>query len=70
MLLRMTRMRRVDIDPDARTARAEAGAVWADVTVPAGQHGQAVLAGSSPIKAAHDPDQVIISAHPVWPTRP
>jgi FAD/FMN-containing dehydrogenase len=34
MLLRMTRMRRVDIDPDARTARAEAGAVWADVTVP------------------------------------
>ena len=22
------------------------------------------------IKAAHDPDQVIISAHPVWPTRP
>jgi hypothetical protein len=22
------------------------------------------------IKAAHDPDQVIISAHPVWPARP
>ena len=22
------------------------------------------------IKAAHDPDQMIISAHPVWPTRP
>ena len=22
------------------------------------------------IKAAYDPDQVIISAHPVWPTRP
>ena len=22
------------------------------------------------IKAAHDPDQVMISAHPVWPTRP
>jgi FAD/FMN-containing dehydrogenase len=28
MLLRTTRMRRVDIDPATRTARAEAGAVW------------------------------------------
>jgi hypothetical protein len=45
MLLRTTRMRKVRIDPAARTARAEAGAVWQDVTVPAGQHG---LAGSSP----------------------
>src|SRR5580693_6308886 len=48
MLLRTTRMRKVRIDPAARTARAEAGAVWADVTVPAGQHGLAALAGSSP----------------------
>jgi FAD binding domain len=48
MLLRTTRMRQVDIDPAARTARAEAGAVWQDVTVPAGQHGLAGLAGSSP----------------------
>ena len=22
------------------------------------------------IKAAYDPDQLIVSAHPVWPTRP
>src|SRR5215469_10604280 len=48
MLLRTVRMRRVGIDPDGRTARAEAGALWQDVTVPAGQHGLAALAGSSP----------------------
>ena len=48
MLLRTTRMRQVRIDPAARTARADAGAIWADVTVPAGQHGLAALAGSSP----------------------
>jgi FAD binding domain len=48
MLLRTTRMRTVHIDPAARTARAEAGAVWQDVTVPAAQHGLAALAGSSP----------------------
>jgi hypothetical protein len=48
MLLRTTRMRRVDIDPAARTARAEAGAVWQDVTDPAAEHGLAALAGSSP----------------------
>jgi predicted ester cyclase len=48
MLLRTTRMRTVHIDPAARTARAGAGAVWPDVTVPAAQHGLAALAGSSP----------------------
>jgi hypothetical protein len=48
MLLRTTRMRTVHIDPAARTARAEAGAIWQDVSVPAGQHGLAALAGSSP----------------------
>jgi FAD/FMN-containing dehydrogenase len=47
MLLRTVRMRDVRIDPAARTARAEAGALWQDVTVPAGQHGLAALAGSS-----------------------
>jgi hypothetical protein len=47
MLLRTTRMRQVRIDPAARTARAEAGAVWADVTEPASRHGLAALAGSS-----------------------
>src|ERR1700722_19116970 len=48
MLLRTVRMRGVRIDPAARTARAEAGALWQDVTVPAAQHGLAALAGSSP----------------------
>jgi hypothetical protein len=48
MLLRTTRMRQVRIDPAARTARAEAGAVWADVTVPAAEHDLAALAGTSP----------------------
>jgi FAD/FMN-containing dehydrogenase len=48
VLLRTSRMRGVRIDPAARTARAEAGALWQDVTVPAGQHGLAALAGSSP----------------------
>jgi hypothetical protein len=48
MLLRTTRMRKVRIDPLTRTARAESGALWQDVTVPASQHGLAGLAGSSP----------------------
>jgi FAD/FMN-containing dehydrogenase len=48
MLLRTTRMRKVHIDPAARTARAEAGAVWQDITVPAAQHGLAALAGKAP----------------------
>jgi FAD/FMN-containing dehydrogenase len=47
MLLRTTRMRKVRIDPAARTARAEAGAVWQDVIDPAAAHGLAGLAGSS-----------------------
>jgi FAD/FMN-containing dehydrogenase len=48
LLLNTSRMRRVDIHPATRTARAEAGAQWQDVTVPAGEHGLAALAGSSP----------------------
>jgi hypothetical protein len=48
MLLRTSRMRSVRIDPVNRTACAEAGALWSDVTVPAGEHGLAALAGTSP----------------------
>jgi hypothetical protein len=48
MLLRTVRMRGIRIDPAARIARAEAGALWQDVTVPAGEHGLAALAGTSP----------------------
>ncbi len=48
VLVKTHRMRQVRIDPAARTARAEAGAVWADVVGPAAGHGLAGLAGSSP----------------------
>src|SRR3954469_15286573 len=42
------RMRQVDIDPTARRARVQAGAIWSDVSVPASAHGLAPLSGSSP----------------------
>src|SRR4051812_42208563 len=48
LLIRTHRMRRVEIDPGARIARAQAGAVWADVAAPANEHGLAALVGSSP----------------------
>ena len=48
MLLKTSRMRRVDIYAAIRTARAEAGAQWEDVTAPAGEYGLAALAGTSP----------------------
>jgi len=48
ILLRTDRMRAVTIDPQARVARVEAGALWMDVTAPAAEHGLAALAGSSP----------------------
>jgi FAD/FMN-containing dehydrogenase len=48
MLLRTSRMRGVRIDPSAGTARAEAGAVWRDVTGPAAEHGLAPLSGNAP----------------------
>jgi FAD/FMN-containing dehydrogenase len=48
LLLRTSRLRGVQIDPDTRTARADAGALWQDVAVPAGDHGLAALAGTAP----------------------
>lgn len=48
MLLKTSRMRRVDVDPASRIARAEAGAEWQHVTVAAAEHGLAALAGTSP----------------------
>jgi hypothetical protein len=48
ILLKTERMRGVEIDAEQRRARVESGAVWSDVTVPAGEHGLAALAGSSP----------------------
>ena len=41
-------MRGVHIDPEARTARAEAGVIWIEVVEAAAEHGLAALAGSSP----------------------
>jgi len=49
LLMRTSRMRGVQIDPDARTARADAGALWQDVTEPASEYGLAALAGTSPV---------------------
>ena len=48
ILVKTERMRGVTIDPDARRARVEAGAQWADVAVPAASHGLAGLAGTAP----------------------
>ena len=41
-------MRGVTIDPEAQTARAEAGVIWIEVVEAAAEHGLAALAGSSP----------------------
>jgi FAD/FMN-containing dehydrogenase len=48
ILLKTARMRGVSVDPEARVARVEAGAVWLEVTEAAAEHGLAALAGSSP----------------------
>jgi hypothetical protein len=48
VLVKTHAMRGVTIDPVARTARAEAGAVWRDVVEAAARHGLAALASSSP----------------------
>ena len=48
ILVKTSRMRRLETDPDARTARAEAGVLWEEVVLAAGEHGLAGLAGSSP----------------------
>ncbi|HEY0631894.1 MAG TPA: FAD-binding oxidoreductase [Thermoleophilaceae bacterium] len=48
VLIRTNRMRQVEIDPSARRARVQAGAIWSDVAPHASAHGLAALAGSSP----------------------
>src|SRR3954452_98759 len=48
VLIRTNRMRQVNIDPVARRARVQAGAIWSDVAAPANAHGLAALVGSSP----------------------
>jgi FAD/FMN-containing dehydrogenase len=48
ILVKTERMRGIEIDPGARIARVEAGAVWLEVVEAAAHHGLAALAGSSP----------------------
>ncbi len=48
LLLNMCRMKDIVIDPEAQTARVEAGVVWGEVIAAAAQHGLAGLCGSSP----------------------
>jgi FAD/FMN-containing dehydrogenase len=48
ILLRTSNMRGVEIDPETRTARVEAGVIWIEVVVAAAEHELAALAGSSP----------------------
>lgn len=49
ILLKTSRMRGVTVDPAARVARVEAGALWGEVTAAVSAHGLTALAGS-----AHD----------------
>ncbi|MDA0185417.1 FAD-binding oxidoreductase [Solirubrobacter phytolaccae] len=48
VLVKTSGMRRVEIDPAARIARTEAGALWEDVIDAAAPHGLIALHGSSP----------------------
>ena len=47
LLLRTSELRDVQVDPDLRVARVEAGALWGDVVAAVAPHGLAALAGSS-----------------------
>ncbi|MFD4421347.1 FAD-binding oxidoreductase [Agromyces sp. NPDC058484] len=47
LLLRTSEMRGVQVDPELRVARVEAGALWGDVVAAVAPHGLAALAGSS-----------------------
>ena len=48
ILCKTSPMRGVSVDPVARRARAEGGAIWIDVSEAAAEHGLAALAGSAP----------------------
>ena len=47
VLVKTHLMRQVTVDPDARVARAQAGALWGDVVPAAAEHRLAALSGSS-----------------------
>ncbi|GAB2808063.1 FAD-binding oxidoreductase [Actinoallomurus bryophytorum] len=48
VLMRMSGMTGVEIDPDARRARVQAGELWPTIVEEAARHGLAALHGSSP----------------------
>jgi hypothetical protein len=48
VLVDMSRMNAVDVDPERRRVRLQAGAQWQHVTGPAAEHGLAGLSGSAP----------------------
>lgn len=48
ILVKLSAMRDVHIDPSSATARVQGGALWGDVVEAAGAHGLACLHGSSP----------------------
>ncbi|MBI5104404.1 MAG: FAD-binding oxidoreductase [Solirubrobacterales bacterium] len=48
LLLRTDALKGVEVDAERRRARIMAGALWAEVTEPAAEHGLAPLSGSSP----------------------
>jgi FAD/FMN-containing dehydrogenase len=48
VLVKTWGMRGIEIDPDARRARVEAGVLWAELSDAAAKHGLAGLAGTSP----------------------
>ena len=48
VLVKTERMRKVEIDPESRHARVEAGVLSAEVSTAAAEHGLAALTGSSP----------------------
>ncbi len=48
ILIKTERMREIEVDPDARTARVEAGVLVLELSEAAGRHGLSSLPGSSP----------------------
>ena len=48
ILLRTAAMQAVEVDPEARSVRVEAGAIWQQVTEALAPHGLTALAGSAP----------------------
>ena len=48
VLVKLHELRGVEVDPEARVARAPAGTIWIEVVEAAAEHGLAPLSGSSP----------------------